>query len=158
MRLLRRVSFVSTLGLAIAVSAEAQSRPDFSGTWVLQVAQSDFGPIPAPESRTDVITHAEPRLVVVRTVMAQGTESRLEFHYVVDGEPHRNTANGAELTSRLRWDGQVLVMVSIASGAQGEVTITDRYTLSAGGRTLTQDRTLNIAGQEIVQRMVLTKP
>lgn len=158
MRTPHRTALLTLLLGAAAGSVAAQTIPNLSGTWVLQVAQSDFGPIPAPESRTDVINHAEPRLTITRTVMAQGTESRLELTYLVDGEPHKNSAGGAELTSRLRWEGATLIMASVASGAQGEVTITDRYTLSEDGRTLTQARTLNLGGQEVVQRMVLTRP
>ncbi len=157
MRLFRRVAAAAALAVAIAASADAQTRPNLSGTWVLQAAQSEFGQLPAPESRTDVIDHREPRLTITRTAVAQGQESRLDLVYVVDGEPHRNTAGGAELVSRLHWDGAALVMVSIASAPQGQVTITDRYTLSEDGRTLTQARTIGIEGQELTQRMVLTK-
>jgi hypothetical protein len=146
------------LALALPGLAGAQTVPNLSGTWVLQVTQSDFGPLPAPEARTDVIDHREPQLTVARTATAQGQQTQLNFAYVVDGEPHRNNAGGAEVTSRLRWEGATLVMVSTASGPQGEVTFTDRYTLSADGRTLTQVRTVAIEDQEISQRMVLTKP
>jgi hypothetical protein len=40
---------------------------------------------------------------------------------------------------------------------QGAATITDRYTLSADGKTLTQARTIAVQGQEIPQTLVLTK-
>lgn len=135
----------------------AQTVPNLSGTWILQVAESDFGPLPAPERRTDIITHEEPRLVVRRMTMAQGQEASLELRYAVNGEPHENDAGGAVVVSRLRWDGSVLVMTSTVSSPQGEVVLTDRYSLSPDGQTLTQARTLQVQGQEFAQRMVLKK-
>jgi hypothetical protein len=147
-----------TLLLAVAVAPlEAQSPPNLSGTWVLQVAESDFGMLPAPERRTDIITHEEPRLVVQRMTMAQGQETSLALTYAVDGEPHENDAGGAVVVSRLNWDGSVLVMISTVSSPQGEVMLTDRYTLSPDGQILTQARVLQVQGQEFSQRMVLKK-
>lgn len=144
--------------LAVAVGPlEAQSPPNLSGTWVLQVAESDFGPLPAPERRTDIFIHDEPRLVVRRMTMAQGQEASLELTYAVDGAPHQNDAGGAVAVSRLSWDGSVLVMISTVSSPQGEVILTDRYSLSPDGQTLTQARTLQVQGQEFAQRMVLRR-
>lgn len=136
----------------------APSLPNLSGTWTLQVAQSDFGQIPGPESRIDVIDHQEPRLTIKRTTIAQGTTTVADMSYAVDGQPHRNMAGATALSSVLSWEGEVLVMVSTADSPQGTLTITDRYTLSPDGRTLTQARTLSIQGQDLVQRLVLTKP
>lgn len=152
-----RLSLLASALIATAPPALAQSPPNLSGTWVLQVAQSDFGMLPPVDRRTDVIEHAEPRLVVRRTAASQGQESSLVFTYAVDGEPHRNDAGGTEVVTRLRWDGATLVMVTTATSPQGEITITDRYTLSEDGRTLTQARTLSVQGQELAQRMVLTR-
>lgn len=147
-----------TLLLALAVAPlEAQSPPNLSGTWILQVAESDFGPLPPPERRTDIITHDEPRLVVQRMTLSQGQEASLELTYTVDGEPHENDAGGAVVVSRLSWDGGVLLMISTVSSPQGEVMLTDRYSLSDDGQTLTQARVLQVQGQEFSQRMVLKK-
>lgn len=147
-----------TLLLAAAVAPlEVPSPPNLTGTWILQVAESDFAPLPAPERRTDIITHDEPRLVIQRMTVAQGQEASLELTYSVDGEPHENDAGGAVAVSRLNWDGNTLVVITTVSGMQGEVVLTDRYSLSPDGQTLTQARTLQAQGQEFAQRMVLKK-
>ena len=49
---------------AFAASLAAQSKSNFSGTWKLNVSKSDFGPLPGPDSRTDVIEHNDPVLKV----------------------------------------------------------------------------------------------
>ena len=42
---------------AVAFAASLAAKPNFSGTWTLNVSKSDFGMLPGPTSRTDVIEH-----------------------------------------------------------------------------------------------------
>jgi hypothetical protein len=154
--------FVSSVALAVvtlagATAAYAQSVPNLSGTWVLQVDKSDFGQGPAPTSRTDVIDHQEPKLLIKRTIVNASGSTSSDLVYAVDGKPYKNTVGPNELTSTLKWDGATLVMTSQASTPQGEFTITDRYSLSADGKTLTQARVFAAQGQEIPQTMILAK-
>ncbi len=153
---MRTLAVVATLALA-ASTLSAQARPDFSGTWVLQLAQSDFGPIPAPTSRQDVIEHQEPALRIVRTQVTAGGEATATLSYAVDGKPHANRAGAADVVSVLAWEGAELVITSTISTPQGEATIVDRMALAANGTTLTQRRTISVQGQQIDQTMVLRK-
>ncbi|HEV8599599.1 MAG TPA: hypothetical protein VGQ69_09590 [Gemmatimonadales bacterium] len=156
---------MTLFGLALAVlaglastAAYAQTVPNLSGTWVLQLDKSDFGMGPAPQSRTDVYDHQEPKLNIKRTVVSETTgETTSNLVYVVDGKPYKNMVGTNELTSTLNWEGQTLVMVSTVTTPQGEATITDRISLSADGKTMNQARTLSIGGQQISQTMVLAK-
>ena len=158
---MRSMRAAALLAIAIAVPAvsAAQQVPNLSGTWVLQADKSDFGMIAAPQSRTDVIEHQEPKLTIKRTVVTTvAGESTLNLVYVVDGKPHKNMAGPTELTSTLSWEGRTLVTVStVATDQAGQMTITDRFTLSEDGKTLTQQRTLSAQGQEAKQTMVLAK-
>ena len=154
----RSVAFAGTLLLSLLVSTASQSvaaqaRPDFSGTWVLDPSQSDFGMMPVPASRTDVIEHQEPALTIHRT----NGDVTVHLAYRVDGQPHVNDANGQQVTSSLAWDGMVLVITSNVTVPQGEVLIVDRMTLSEDGQTIHIQRTLSVGGQELVQTMVLRK-
>ena len=45
------------------LAAQAQAATNFSGEWKLNVSKSDFGAMPAPDSRTDKIAHEDPDLV-----------------------------------------------------------------------------------------------
>lgn len=147
-----------TLAAALPVAAAAQKVPNLSGTWLLQIDKSDFGMMSAPTSRADVIDHQEPNLTIKRTVIASATgETTSNLVYAVDGKPYKNMVGQIELTSTLKWDGQTLVMVSTASSPQGELTITDRYTLAEDGKTLTIDRTFAAQGQEVKSKMVFAK-
>ena len=151
------LAVVAMLGSAAVMPATAQTVPNLSGTWVLQVDKSEFGPMPPPQSRTDVIDHQEPKLTIKRTVVTERGETAVNLVYAVDGKPYKNMAGGSELTSTLRWDGQILEMVTLLPNPQGDLTITDRYTLSAGGKTLTQDRTVAGQGEQATQKLLLSK-
>ncbi len=152
----RNIALLLAFALPISLSAQA---PNLSGTWVLQADKSDFGMMPAPTSRTDVITHTEPSLTIKRSIVSaqQGSLSS-DLVYAVDGKPWKNkTSDGTEITSTLSWDGTVLVVTSSLTTPQGEALVTDRLSLSTDGKTLTQERVIAIQGQEIAQRMVLAK-
>jgi hypothetical protein len=133
-RKLLSITFVLALPLITAV---AQQKPDFSGTWKLNVAKSDFGALPGPESRTDVITHKDPSLSV--NVTQEGADGKQQYtaNYTTDGKEAVNQISGRDVKSTLKWAGSTLSMTSklVYNGAEvtGELT----WTLSADGKTRT---------------------
>ena len=149
----RRITALLALSVLIPAAGRAQTVPNLSGTWVLAVDQSDFGAMPGPTARTDIIDHQEPKLTIKRTV----GEVNLDLTYGVDGKVWKNTTPQGEVSSTLKWEGQALVISSSISVQGNEVAITDRLTLSADGKTLTQARTLSVQGQEIAQRLVFAR-
>jgi len=146
----------AVLGVAPGVSV-AQHVPNLSGTWVLQADKSDFGPIPAPTSRTDVVDHQEPKLNIKRTTVQNGTEVVGNLVFAIDGKEYKNTMGPQELASTLKWDGEVLVVTTSTSMQGADVSLVDRYSLSADGKTLTQDRTISVQGQTLTQKLVFAK-
>lgn len=154
---LTRLTGSLALTLLALTPLAAQKVPDLSGTWVMALDKSDFGPMPAPQTRTDVIVHQEPSITDKRTIVLGNGETTSTLVYAVDGKPHVNHIGDLEATSILKWDGPVLVMESTLKSPQGEATVVDRFTLSADGKTLTQARTLNIGGQQATQTIVMLK-
>ncbi len=157
---MRPVLTVALLGVLLSAApriTQAQHVPNLSGTWVLQVDKSDFGPLPAPTSRTDVVDHQEPKLNIKRTTVQNGTEVVGNLVFVIDGTEYKNTMGPQQLASTLKWDGDVLVVTTNTSVAQGDITLLDRYSLSADGKTLTQDRTISVQGQSVGQKLVFAK-
>lgn len=59
---MRRAFGAAIATLLVTASIGAQGTPNFSGTWSLDVAKSDFGPAPPPESVVMVIDHKEPTI------------------------------------------------------------------------------------------------
>ncbi len=159
-RVVRVLPSVLFLGLIVAPTrfAFAQTRPNLSGTWVLVGAESDFGPMGAPQSRIDVIAHQGSSIVIKRDQKG-GPNGDMSgtITYGVDGKLYHNSLGGNDATSTLRWEGSVLVIQSTVTTPQGNVSLIERWTLSPNGKRLTQDRALTFEGQTATQKIVLTR-
>jgi hypothetical protein len=149
------------LGLVLAslafVPLGAQKAPNFSGTWVMVPDKTDYGPMPGPSARTDVIEQNGAAITIKRSVTTPEGEVKVDLAMAVDGKPHKNTTPQGELVSTLAWEGEVLVISSEVSTPNGPATIVDRMSLDAEGKTLTQKRSIQVGGQEIAQTIVLAK-
>ena len=133
---------IAALVALISASVTAQAaRRDFSGTWILNVAASDYGLFPAPERRTDVIEHRGSILKVKRTeVPSGGRERSAEWSCSTEGVECTNVIGGNDMKSTVRWEGAVLVIDTKTTYTQQPATIQDRWTLAPDGRVLTISR------------------
>lgn len=124
----------------------AQSKPDFSGTWKLNVEKSDFGPVPGPNAQTDVIEQKGDTIKI--HVTAQGDQGDLQYTETLttDGKevavsPDSPGAHPApEVTMQsiaASWDGATLNVSQKLTYGTDPVTGVSHYTLSADGKTLT---------------------
>lgn len=83
--------------LAIAAclfSARVEAKPNLSGTWKLNVAKSDFGPLPAPSARTDKIEQSDPNLKIAITQSGEQGEFTYTMAYTTDGKESTNVLRG----------------------------------------------------------------
>jgi hypothetical protein len=131
-----RWSVVAFLVLAVG-ALSAQSKPDLSGEWKMVPAKSDFGAMPAPTSAVLKVTHNEPELKVTNTQTGEQGTFTIESTYTTDGKECVNKGRMGEIKSTLKWDGIVLVIESKADFQGTPVTITNRWTQSEDGKTLT---------------------
>ena len=153
-RKLLSITFVVALPLITAV---AQQKPDFSGTWKLNVAKSDFGALPGPESRTDVITHKDPSLSV--NVTQEGADGRQQYtaNYTTDGKEAVNQISSREVKSTLKWAGSTLLMTSKLVYNDVDVTGELTWSLSADGKTRTVSIHYKSAMGETDQKLIFEK-
>lgn len=157
MIMFRKATFAVFTVLLAAASLAAQSKPNFSGTWKLNTSKSDFGPLPAPTSRTDVIEHNDPALKVATTAdTPQGPQS-FTSNYTTDGKEATNKRGPAEAKSTITWDGNKLVVNTKLNVQDQDVTIKSVWTLSEDGKTLTQNVHLSAAMGEADQVQVFEK-
>lgn len=119
--------------LVATLVAGGASKPDCSGQWVVNAAESDFGLIPPPQCRGLKLTHREPELVSEET-RPGGEPCGLTLRYTTDGTPITYTANDARQRARMTWSGGTLVIER--SSDDGVLMLIDA-TLSADGRKLT---------------------
>jgi hypothetical protein len=119
-------------------STTSSTKPNLSGTWVLDVSKSDLGQMPAPDSRTDTIEHKEPsfRVTVNQTGGAMG-QMTFTMNAVTDGKTVSTwTIFGSDAKSTAQWDGNTLVVHTDTKIQQDPATFVSRYTLSPDGNML----------------------
>jgi hypothetical protein len=135
--MIRKIALTTLLVVLASVSVFAQQKTDFSGTWKLNVAKSDFGVLGGPTSRTDVITHKEPSLT--DSVTAEGAQGKIQYttSYTTDGKEAVNKVGEREITSTLKWVGNDLVFTSKLMYNDMPVTGGSTWVLSPDGKTLT---------------------
>ena len=136
---------------------QAQAKPNFSGAWKLNTAKSDFGAMPAPDSRTDNITHEDPDLKDAYTQSGQMGEITAEMKYSTDGKETTNSVRGNQIKTTAKWDGDELAIAGKTQFNGADVTLSDRWSLSADGKTLTIQRHVNSPMGETNQKIVLEK-
>jgi hypothetical protein len=147
--------------LALAISTAAQGLPNFTGTWTLDAAKSDFGPMPPPESVVMVIDHKEPTVKVTTTQKSQMGESSNDSTYTTDGKENVNKMRGPagdqDVKSTTKWNGKMLA-TSRTIDAQGmSIGIDDSWELSPDGKALTVSRQLKTPQGDFSTKLVLNK-
>jgi len=132
-----RLFSLTLLTLALGL-VQAQAKTNFSGTWKLNAAKSDFGQMPAPDSIVEKITHEDPSLKAnVATTGGMMGDTNYDVSYTTDGKECVNHMGDNEFKSTLKWDGDELVIDTKGSFGGNEFTAKGRWTLSSDGKTLT---------------------
>jgi hypothetical protein len=147
----------SPLAAQTPAPAAAATHPDFSGKWTLDAAASGA---PAGAAATLTITQDAKGLKIDQVATSMMGTQNVNLAYAFDG-PSKNTVNApmgaVEMNSTVWWDGPALMMKTNASVQGQTLDKTDKWVLSADGKTLTITSDLNMAGQSMQQKQVLTK-
>jgi len=153
----RRATLATLAVAALAVTAEAQSKPNFTGTWKLNVSKSDFGPLPAPDSETDNFNQTDAGIKDDVSANTQQGKQDYTLTYNFDGSETVNTPGGLEIKSKAKWDGPALTITSKLKFQDQDVDVKDIWTLSADGNTLTKDTHFTSAMGEADQKYIFEK-
>lgn len=140
-----------------AATAFAQSQPNFTGTWKVNVAKSDYGMLPPPESRMDVIEHTGDTVKNKVSAVNQQGKQDYTLTFKTDGSESVNKIADREMKITAKWDGPALA-VTMKLNLQGQdIDILSKWTLSGDGSTLTQNVHLASAMGETDQKVVYEK-
>jgi hypothetical protein len=154
----RRIFAAALLcALGCATLALAADKPDFSGSWKLNVAKSDFGMMPAPEKADYTIAHKDPELNVNSKAVTQMGEMNTDAKYFTDGREFTNTMYGTEVKGTAKWDGKTLVVSQKMNMQGADISVTIKWTLSEDGKTINQDVSVTTPQGDMVQKAVLDK-
>lgn len=155
--MLRRSVTLTFIFTSLAALLLAQEKPNFSGTWKLNVAKSDFGVLPPPESQTSIIEHHDPAFkMTVSAVTAQG-KMDYALESTTDGKETAVKMGPRDVKLAFSWDGPALNVNSKLMFNDQEVTLKSVWTLSADGKTLTQNVHINSPMGELDQKQVFDK-
>ncbi len=132
---------LTTAGIA---QTAAQPKPNFAGTWKLNLQKSDLGQM-APESETYTIAQTDTEVKVTIVSDSQFAKMNYTFAAKLDGTdtPLAADAFPADspfkiLTSKAEWQGSSVVITQTSSFQDNKGTLTSTYTISDDGKVLTK--------------------
>jgi hypothetical protein len=111
----------------------AVEKPDFSGTWELNTARSEFNGVPPPKGLNYRIVHNDPLLRVKSTMSTPQGEVTMDMTYSTDGKETINKTPAGDIKAVARWQGAELVI----SGQAAAMRQDERWSLSKDQKTLT---------------------
>ena len=118
--------------LASTTFVSAATKPNFSGTWKLNVAKSDLGGAPIDALVVEV-DHKEPIFKYVATGSANGQPFQEQELLTTDGKPGQDS-HGATVTTK--WEGDSLI--TQATSRDGSPLYESRISLAADRKTITR--------------------
>jgi hypothetical protein len=140
-----------------ALVSSALAKPNFTGTWKANIAKSDFGAMPAPQSVVNKNDHQDPKLTISSTTAGDSGERTFNMTFSTDGAETTNEIGSVKITSKCRWEGDDLLIDSKAVTDQGEFTVKDRMTMLEGGKAFKLARQWAGPMGETTQTMLFEK-
>lgn len=140
---MKRVAvFIIFITLTFSGSAFALGKPDFSGTWILDMAKSDMGQgrPGTPAAKVTLVIKQTSAILATKRKVGERSETATEK---LDGSESINKSpSGQDIKSTNRWEGSTLVTKSFMSTGQGIVESTFFRSLSADGKVMTINTTM----------------
>ena len=135
-----------------------ESRPNFSGTWVMNPQKSEWGEMQPPDLMRYVIKHTGGSLVLVST--QDSVTDRLDV--TTDGQERvTQTDAESEILARVYWDGKTLVWQGRRRAKPSHqidpLSWTSHWTLSDDGKTLTIKRQITVVQGTLNQNIQFDK-
>jgi hypothetical protein len=124
--------------LVISAVGWGQQRPDFSGTWKLDVDRSDYGDLQGPNSRTDTISQHDGEITETVAAVQRHKEQSYVLRFSTDGRKTVLPA-GAEIhippvtlqSISASWQGNTLVVIEWLKLDDTDLPARYVYSLSA---------------------------
>src|SRR5882724_6524519 len=134
-----RILTVALVAFAVAALAAAADKPNFSGSWKLDAAKSDFGPTPPPDKMDLKVDHSDPKLKVTQAQSGAQGEDTSEMSFTTDGKEVTNTMRGMDIKGTANWEGDAIVVNNKLDLGGTEIKLKQTYTLSEDKKVLTNN-------------------
>lgn len=159
MRNVTSALLLTLLAIAPAVARAQAAHADYSGTYVLDTAQSTGQMVPQKMSLTIAQTPAA--VTVDRTQTGQMGEVTSKMTYALDGSTSKNTltmgGNPVDVSTVVAWEGDSPTFTNAMKFGDTDVQSVERWALADGGKKLTITRKVDAGGQEFTNTLVLVK-
>lgn len=130
------LSYFTLIAVLVVPVAAALPKPNFTGTWKVNLQKSKLQ-IPPPESSVFVVEHAEPSLRLTRTHVFQGKSDTFTMQLTTDSKEVVHQDDKRTIYSRAYWKGNVLVFDSRVVVKGAEATNVVRYRMAKDGQSFT---------------------
>jgi hypothetical protein len=145
------------LAFLLITSVAQAAAPDFSGTWVLNLQRSDFGPLPGPAKESQAVDHKGPTLKVKAETEGEQGPMSFELQYTTDGAECKNTIMGMPLVSKVKPEGESLKFDAKLEVQGMQITIQETWTLAEEGKVLKVKRLMSSEMGEAEQNVIYDK-
>jgi hypothetical protein len=129
------VSLACVVALS-SVAVAAQTQPDFSGTWTMDLARSEAAAQGTPIGPVTVAIRQMPEELRIDTTRNGKTES---VRYLPAAS---KPSGGAELLGAFRWEGSKLITTLVTDINKQAITVQEMRSLDPTGREMTVELTL----------------
>jgi hypothetical protein len=155
----RSIVLSAFLLTSLNVGRGQEQKPNFSGTWNLNLKKSNLQ-IPPPSSTIFVIRHDEPHFHLTRTHVFNGKSDTWTIDILTDGKQEVVEKISDEYTShtRMYWEGSSLVLdMTISDKSGGKATNLVKYSLADNGQTFIALEHFKAPKDEHLNKWVLDK-
>jgi len=148
---------IATLMIAAIVCiyasiAEAQTKPDFSGSWKMNREKSKFAD-GGPDNILIKIDHKEPAFVEDWSISTPNGERSFQAKYTTDGKETEQEVMGRTAKTSAKWEGDTLMIDWRSEGK----FFKRKITLSADGKTMTKVVSQDEGGEQREDTVVFEK-
>lgn len=130
---------------------------DFSGTWKLLPAKSDFGKATSPQGQEITVRQTGDILAVHSALTDHRGETKSSYAIDATGKDVENVIRGNRVVSHAGWIGGILIVKSQTEVQNVSIRTSDEWELAADGKTLTIARVAQSPQGELRQRFVYEK-
>lgn len=143
--------------ILIAILSLSCFAVDFSGTWKLVPAKSDFGKANAPQGQEITVRQTGDILAVHSALTDHRGETKSSYAIDATGKDVENVIRGNRVLSQAAWIGSVLIVKSKTEVQNVAIRTSDEWQMDADGKTLTIARVAQSPQGELRQRFVYEK-
>ncbi len=156
--MMRRWMMLAAAAAVFSLCLPAAEKPNFSGSWKLNNARSDFGPMPSgPDKFERTIDHKEPNLKMTTVQAFQGQERSNDVEYVIDGQEKTVETPMGPVKVKPEWKGDNLE-ITVKREIQGsQIQSVETWSLSEDGKTLTVKTEISTPQGDFSLKFVMDK-